>query len=213
MAFYEPTAKEWEGDLKDLRVRLLKATTFLLVVTAVGTIGFRIIDPAAGWVRAFFMTAITLTTVGYGHEVDLDSNVSLIFTAALILVGMGGVLYFVSNATAFVLEGHLGHVFGRKLMAKELAGMSGHLIVCGSGRTACYAAAELSSVKRQVVLVVDNEEAAADARTFVADVPIVLGDPTDDDILLAAGIERASGLVACTESDNENVVVTLTARA
>ena len=100
MDFYEATAKQWEDDLKDFRVRLVGAGLFLMSITVVGTIGFRLIDPAAGWVRSFFMTAITLTTVGYGHEVALDSNVALIFTAMLILVGMGGALYFVSTATS-----------------------------------------------------------------------------------------------------------------
>ena len=69
----------------------------LSIVTAIGTIGFHYFDPSAGWVRAFFMTAITLTTVGYGHEVRLESNAALVFTAGLILVGMGCVVYFVSN--------------------------------------------------------------------------------------------------------------------
>lgn len=210
--YYQPTAKQWEDDLNDLRVRLLSSLGLLSVVTAIGTIGFHYFDPSAGWVRAFFMTAITLTTVGYGHEVRLDSNGALVFTAALILVGMGCVLYFVSTGTAFVLEGQLGHVFRRRRMQRELADLAGHLIVCGSGATALYAASELKSVEREVVLVVESEDAAATARAQVSDVPIVLGDPTDDDVLIAAGAERAIGMVACTDSDNENVVVTLTAR-
>ncbi len=106
------------------------------------------------------MTAITLTTVGYGHEVALDSSGAFFFSAALILVGMGGALYFVSTGTAFVLGGQLGHVFRRRRMAKELAEMRDHLIVCGSGRTAVYAAKELESVQRNVVLVVRDEESA-----------------------------------------------------
>jgi voltage-gated potassium channel len=210
--FYEPTARQWDDDLKDLRGRLLGALVFLLAVTAVGTLGFRVIDPTAGWIRAFFMTAITLTTVGYGHEVPLETDGARIFTAILILVGMGGVLYFVSTGTAFLLGGQMGHVFRRKRMAKELAGLSGHLIVCGSGQTGVYTASELHSVKRSVVLVVETEESAEHARSLLPDVPIVLGDPTDDEIQLAAGIERAAGIVACTDSDNENVVITLTAR-
>jgi hypothetical protein len=138
--YYQPTAKQWEDDLNDLQVRLFSALALLCVVTAIGTIGFHYFDPSAGWVRAFFMTAITLTTVGYGHEVQLDSNGALVFTAALILVGMGCVLYFVSTGTAFVLEGQLGHVFRRRRMQRELADLAGHLIVCGSGATALYAA-------------------------------------------------------------------------
>ena len=79
--FYEPTAQVWDDDLNELRVRLLQALVFMLVVTAVGTMGFVIIDPDAGWVRAFFMTAITLTTVGYGQEVELRIVTSVSHTA------------------------------------------------------------------------------------------------------------------------------------
>ena len=198
--------------LKDFRVRLVGAGLFLMSNTVVGTIGFRLIDPAAGWVRSFFMTTITLTTVGHGHEAALDSNAALIFTAVLILVGMGGALYFVSTATAFVVEGQLGHVFQRRRMGREFSEIRDHLIGCGSGSTAVYAVSELESVKRRVVFVIRDQAAAGAAKVSLPDVPIILGDPTDDDILRTAGVERAAGIVACTDSDNENVVVTLTAR-
>jgi voltage-gated potassium channel len=62
------------------------------------------------------------------------------------------------------------------------------------------------------VLVVSTPAGAVEARSELPDVPIVMGDPTDDEIMMAAGIERAAGVVACSESDNENVVITLTAR-
>ena len=66
--FYELTVTQWERDLRDLRRRLLGALGFIVLLTLIGTAGFSIIDPSAGLVRAFFMTAITLTTVGYGEE-------------------------------------------------------------------------------------------------------------------------------------------------
>ena len=212
MDYYEPTVTQWERDLSDLRRRLLGAFGFIVLVTLVGTVGFSVIDPSAGLVRAFFMTAITLTTVGYSEEIPVDTDGARVFTAALILVGMGAVLYFVSTGTAFLLEGQLGHVFRRRRMERDLAKLSGHHIVCGSGPTAMYAAAELSAVNRSVVLVVDTLEDAERADTELPDVPVVKGDPTEDAILVAAGIERARGLVACMPTDNENVVVTLTAR-
>ena len=212
MNIYQTTPREWEEDLRQLRVRLLGALMFLVAVTTVGTVGFHLIDPSAGWVRAFFMTAITLTTVGYGHEVEIGSDGSLIFTAVLILMGMGGVLYFVSTTTAFILEGQLGHVFRRRRMQKELSELEGHLVVCGSGRTAVYTAQELTSVKRPVVLVSETVERAEAFRGELPDVPVVVGDPADDDILRLAGVERASGIVACTDNDKENLVVALSAR-
>ena len=210
MEHYQPTATQWEDDLLDLRVRLLKALAFILLVTLVGVVGFSIIDPDAGWVRAFYMTAITLTTVGFGEEIPVDTDGARIFTALLILVGMGATLYFVSTVTAFILEGQLGHVFRRKKMERELASLEGHMIVCGSGHTAMYAVAELAAVQRPVVLVTASP--GDELPSNLPDIPVVVGDPTDDDILEAAGIERAGGLIACSESDNQNVVITLTAR-
>lgn len=209
---YEPTTQDWERDLKDLRVRLFAGAAYMIGVTAVGTVGFHVIDPAAGWVRAFFMTAITLTTVGFGHEVELATSGAFIFTAVLILLGMGGVAYFVTTATAFVLEGQLGHVFRRRRMEKELARLDRHLIVCGSGQTALYTVRELVSVRRPVVMVVERAEDMSQFTDVLEGVPAVVGDPSKDEILLLAGIQRARGLVAAMESDKENLVITLAAR-
>lgn len=185
----------------------------MVAVTVVGTMAYRIIDPTVSLVDAFYMTAITLTTVGFTEVVDLsESPGGRLFTAVLILVGMGGVLYFVTTATAFLIEGQLGHVFRRRKLEKTIAGLSDHLIVCGSGGTALYTAAELLAVERQIVIICDHAERLEHIRKELPDTPVILGDPASDDVLEAAGIERAAGLVACTESDKENLVVTLSAR-
>lgn len=212
MNYYEPKAVQFERDMIELRRRLFGSLAFILIVTVAGIIGFSVIDPDAGFIRAFFMTAITLTTVGYNEEIAVDTDGARIFTAILILVGMGATLYFVSTVTAFLLEGQLGHVFRRRRMIKELEGLRGHQIVCGAGPTALYAARELASVGRDVVLIAPTEEDAERAFNQVRSIPVVVGDATDDDILTAAGIQHAHGVIACSESDNENVVVTLTAR-
>jgi voltage-gated potassium channel len=210
--YYEPIAKQFESDMLDLRGRLLGALSLIIAVTIVGIIGFSIIDPNAGLIRAFYMTAITLTTVGFGEEIAVDTDGARIFTAVLILFGMGATLYFVSTSTAFLLEGQLGNVFRRKKMVRDLAALEGHMIVCGSGSTALYAATELSAVERPVVLVVPVASEANEGHLKLSSVPIVVGDPTDDETLEAAGVTRAHGLIACAHSDNENVVITLTAR-
>lgn len=141
MDYYEPTAKQFESDMIDPRRRLLGALSLILVVTLIGIFGFSVIDPNAGFVRAFYMTVITLTTVGFGEEIAVDTDGAQIFTAVLIFFGMGATLYFVSTSTAFLLEGQLGNVFRRKKMVRDLAALQGHMIVCGSGSTALYAAA------------------------------------------------------------------------
>ncbi|MFV2007435.1 MAG: TrkA family potassium uptake protein [Longimicrobiales bacterium] len=196
-----------------MKARLGRVTMFMIAVIGAGTALYRIVDPAAGWVDAFYMTIITLTTVGYGEIIDLSANpTARLFTALLILVGMGGVLYFLTTATAFILEGQLGHVFRRRQVEKTIASLSDHLIVCGSGSTALYTAAELLAVKRRIVIVCDHAERRDHIHKELPDTPIVVGDPAADEVLQAAGIGRAAGLVACTENDKENLVVTLSAR-
>jgi voltage-gated potassium channel len=125
---------------------------------------------------------------------------------------MGAVLYVVSAGTAFLLEGQLGHGFQRRKMERQLADLNDHMIVCGSGRTALCSAAEMVAVQRAVVLIVSSKEAAERVAHELPPAYVVLGDATDDDVLRAAGVDRAGGLVACTDSDNENVGITLSAR-
>lgn len=193
--------------------RLGAAALFLVVVLLLGTVGFKFFEPGSTWLDALYMTTITLTTVGYGEVVDLSGNPQgRIFTILLILTGMGGVLYFISTATAFVLEGQLGHVFWRRRMERKSGQLSGHIIVCGSGTTAIYTASELRTVKRPLVMVCDDPDWLEIARTELNGVPILPGDPTEEDILLKAGLERARGVVACTRSDKDNLLITVLVR-
>lgn len=98
-------------------------------------------------------------------------------------------------------------------MEKRIADLVDHLVVCGSGATAVYAVEELAAVERDVVLVGSDPERIQALRPDLdEDVPRVVGDPASDDVLLEAGIERAAGLIACTDDDKENLVVTLSAR-
>lgn len=221
LAFEEPNSvdprntiqDEWDEGVQELGFRLVAAGLFLLAVLLVGVVGYRIVDPEAGWIDSLYMTVITLTTVGFTEVIDLTGHPGgRLFTVGLIFLGMGGVLYFVSTATAFVLEGQLGHVFRRRRMERRVASMSDHLIVCGSGGTAVYTASELEAVQRPVGVVCDDPDAVERLRQKLEGIPVLIGDPTLDETLLQAGIERAAGVAACTDSDKDNLIVTLTAR-
>lgn len=204
---------EWDEDLGELRVRLVAGGLYLLAVLLVGVVGYRVVSPGTGWIDSLYMTVITLTTVGFTEVVDLTGHPGgRLFTVLLIFLGMGGVLYFLSTATAFVLEGQLGHVFWRRRMERRVARMSDHLIVCGSGGTAIYTSSELMAVQRPVVVICDDPAAAEKLRAELDGIPILVGDPTLDETLLQAGVERAVGIAACTRSDKDNLIVTLTAR-
>jgi voltage-gated potassium channel len=186
----------------------------VVLVLAIGVLGFLIVGGGGhGIVDAVYMTVITLTTVGFGEIVDMSQMpAARLFTAALILVGMGIVAYTIPMLAALMIEGQLHNVFARRRMEKKIAEMSDHSIVCGDTTATWHVAEELTRTRRGVVVVVPDDEALSDVRNRFGDIPAVVGDPSDDQTLLDAGIERAAGLVFAMASDKDNVIGVLTAR-
>jgi voltage-gated potassium channel len=115
-------------------------------------------------------------------------------------------LYAFSVVLEAIIEGHLGDLFGRRRMEKRIAGMEGHVIVCGWGRVGRAIAENLGP--DQDMVVVDNNP----DRLAVVSIPTVVGDATDDAVLERAGIQRCRALVAAVTSDADNLYLTLTGR-
>jgi voltage-gated potassium channel len=197
-----------------IKRRLITALVALVAVTMVGVAGFSVIGGAQhGFIDALYMTVITLTTVGYGEVIDLSHHPGgRLFTIALLMLGMGIVAYSVPMVTAFIVEGQFFRVFDRRRMQKMLAELKDHYIVCGDTVTAAHVAKELDRSGRQLALVGPTDDALALLQEAAEGAPGTVGDPTDEESLLAVGIERAAGLVACTRSDKDNLLVVLTAR-
>jgi voltage-gated potassium channel len=205
------------GDLSEhqrLKRRLGMAMAALAAVIAIGTVGFAIIGAGAhDVIDAFYMTIITLTTVGFGEIIDMSSNpAGRIFTVIILLSGMGIVAYSIPLVTAFIIEGQLFQTFARRRMEKKIARLKGHHIVAGDDATACYVAEEFVRTGRSVVLVLPAADNSPCQSEELAEVPRIIGDATDDATLLEANLPAASGVVACMESDKDNQLVVLTAR-
>jgi len=194
------------------RVRL--ALGALVLVTAVGVLGFTLIGGGSyGIIDAIYMTVITLTTVGFAEIIDMSQMpVGRLFTVILVLVGMGIAAYTIPMLAALMIEGQLHNVFARRRMEKTIAEMERHHIVCGDTTAAWHVAEELTRTQRGVVVVVPDEEALDVARSRFGDIPAVVGDPSNDQTLVSAGIERAAGLVFSMASNKDNVIGVLTAR-
>lgn len=187
---------------------VITAVLVILLFMVIGTVGYRLIE---GWETfdGFYMTLITLTTIGFGEVHEL-SPAGKIFTVVLILFGVGIAAAVWSSATRFITEGSLQDVMGRKKMEKNVSRLHDHYIICGYGRMGSLIAAEL---KRHDVpfVVLEKNEALVD-RLPQEDLLGFAGDATDDTVLEHCGIERARGLVAVLNSDADNVYVTLSAR-
>ncbi len=188
-----------------LRLRL--ALALLVAVFVVGSIGYAVLGLSA--LDAMYMTLITITTVGYQNLLDDPlTGVEKAFTMAIIVAGVGTVLYTFTLGMQVVVEGQLREFVGRRRMDRKIAEMRGHVIVCGWGRVGRAAAGDIQHAGRQVVVVDLNP-----ARVVDITIPTVIGDATLDATLRAAGIEHANALVAALEGDAENLFVTLSSRA
>ena len=197
----------------DSRKRIIAAFALFVTVFIIGVAGFKVIG-GAEWslLDAVYMTVITVGTVGYGETHDLGGNpAARVFTAAYIILSLGTIAFAVTSITAFVVEGELKRMLGRRKMEKDIARLEGHDIVCGSDETAQTIIQELLTTRRDFV-VVDPDRARLDRLAAAAPFLFVEGDPADDEVLKKAGIERARGILLSLPTDEANLFVTVTAR-
>jgi len=185
--------------------RIQLALAAVLAVVTAGSVGYVLLGFSP--LDAVYQTVTTVTTVGF-REVRPLGTAGKVFTIALITAGVGTALYAFSVVLESLVEGHLRQHFERRRMEREIARMSGHVIVCGWGRVGRSAAAYLAGQGAAVVVVDIDPQRVAEAAH-----PALTGDVTDDEVLRKAGIMRARALVAAINTDAENVYVTLSARS
>jgi voltage-gated potassium channel len=187
--------------------RGLKVTIILLLfVTAGGTLGYMAVE---GWslLDAFYMTVISLTSVGFG-EVHPLSHAGKLFTVLVILGGVAIVAMALGFGSRIVLEGQLERLMGRRKVEKEIARLRDHYIICGYGRMGRIISQEF--LKKPVPFVVVERDPEI-FRNIDPGVLAICGNAAEDAVLMAAGIVRARGLVSVVSSDADNVYITLTA--
>ncbi|MGE1109098.1 potassium channel family protein [Bacillus wiedmannii] len=187
------------------RKQLWIAVICMTFVVILGTLGFMAIEEISLF-QAFWMTMITVLTVGYGDAVPV-TQAGKVFALLIIPVGVGIVTYAIGVVAAMIIEGNLFHAVRRKKMDKQIAQLQNHIIVCGCGRVGLQVVHELQEKKIPFV-VVDKDESILEKEKLL----YVHGDATEDQALHHAGISKATGLVAIVANDAENVFITLTAR-
>ena len=191
------------------RRSILPLLLLVIALFVVGTLGYMLIEGWA-WSDAFYMTAITLTTVGFG-EVRPLSLPGRIFTVLMILSGVGSVAYGFSRLGEYFLTGRVAARLRSRRMMRTIDKLQNHVIVCGYGRVGKSAALTLRDGKRPVVIIDNDLERieAAQEEGFV----VLHADSTRDESLIQAGVERAWGLVVCTGDDSRNLFIVLSTRA
>lgn len=193
--------------------RLRDAGMAFAVVLLVGTLGFAYLS-SWQWMDAFYMTAITLTTIGFHEVIDLsESPEGRIFTVFIAFSGVGVFTYLVSNLGALLIEGDIRKTFYIQKMEKKISKMRDHYIICGNGRVGSNVAEELIKTESDFVMAdMDETQLERLAAAQLKRMPHLVGDCTDDDFLKQLGIEHARGIFITTGGDNTNLVICLTAR-
>ena len=189
--------------------RLARATAMVLGLFVAGAAGYRVVEGVPWW-DAFYMTVITITTVGFGHVFPL-SPAGQVLTVALLGAGIGVFLFLASEVGRSIMEGELQRYLGHVRRVRMIERMSGHDVVCGYGRMGRAAVDALRRAGRPVVVVEARSGLTGDLAE--GGCPVVTGDATREASLRAANVEHASGLVCCLADDANNLYTVLTARS
>ena len=188
--------------------RLLPALTFLAAIAVVGVLGYTYLEK---WplLDSVYMIVITLFTVGF-EEVHPLSPAGRIFTIFIIVGGVGSAIYAAGQVVEIIVAGEMSGYRRRRNMEKKIREMKDHYIICGFGRVG-HQVAQVFETGQVPFTVIDPKQESLD-ELEAKDVPVLIGDATDDAVLMAAGIDCARGLIACSDSDVANVYITLSAR-
>jgi len=198
--------------LLDVLRRLKIAGFAFLGIIIIGTLGFSIISDGEVF-DAFYMTAITLTTIGFYEVIDMSSSPGArVFTVFVAFMGIGIFTYFISNVAALFIEGDIRRTFYKRKMEKKISKMDDHYVICGCGRVGSNIASELFHTERPFVMADMDESRFSILPDEIKQMPNLAGDCTDDDFLKILGVERARGVFVTTGDDNTNLVICLTAR-
>ncbi|MFK5952799.1 MAG: potassium channel protein [Desulfobacterium sp.] len=188
--------------------QVILAAIISSTIFAIGITGYMTIEKW-NFIDAAYMTAITLSTVGFS-EVNGISTAGRIFTIFLIFAGVGYFLYLAGVIMQFVVEGEIKSILGRKILDTSINKLKNHYIVCGYGRIGRILCDQLKGQVPNLVVLEKN-----DALNPIMDkdrVPYLNGDAAEEALLIKAGIHKAKYLIAALATDMDNVFLVLTAR-
>ncbi len=180
----------------------------LALLMAAGTTGYVVLLDVS-FLDALYMTIITISTVGFREVQDLNVP-GKIFTIALIISGLGTVAYAFTRIVSFLAEGEFKKAMRNRNIARRIAAMKDHFIVCGASQTSMSVIDQFTRNQADFVLIEQNEDRCEELMN--QGMPVIRGDATQEEVLKQANIEQSKGLVTCLNTDSDNVFVVLTAR-
>ncbi|NPA45562.1 MAG: potassium channel protein [Chlorobi bacterium] len=197
-------------EFKDIYI----ASISLLIIFIGGISGYIIIEDYT-FFEAFYMTVITVSTVGYG-EVHPLSQTGMLFTAILIVFSLGFFGYFLTSITRIFIDGEYKKLVKIYLRNKKISKLKNHVIVCGFGRNGRQAVIDLLE-RGEKVIIIDNQtkvihEDINEEIINNKNVTIVHGDASHEETLFKVNIENAKAMILTLPNDAENLLIILTSR-
>ncbi len=197
--------------------RILAPITMLVLVILSGAVAMYEVGRGRwSFAESFYLAIISVSTVGFSELPGMDEvRFARPVAVAIILAGLGTLAYFQSSLTALLVQGVIGERFRLRRMQKRIESLSNHVIVAGAGATGMHVIEELYATRTPFVAIDRNRHTLERiSRDFVDGAMLyVIGDATDDSVLMQAGITRAMGVVAALTEDKDNLFVTLSARS
>ena len=193
--------------IKLFRSKIYIAIILMIFVLAAGILGYRFLSNLS-WLDAFYMTVITVTTVGFS-EVSPLSVEAKIFTAFLIIASIFIFGFAISVITEYILSRNSLDILKKKKVKNKISNLSNHVIICGFGRNGNQAAARLKAYKKPFTVIERDKEIIEKNEGSAL---FVEGDANDDVVLMEAGIDRAQYLITTLPDDASNLFVVLSAR-
>lgn len=189
--------------------RFFNIFLLLVGVTAFGTLGYYLIE---GWnaFDSFYMTVITISTVGFGEVHEL-STAGRLFTSFLLITSIGSFAYAISTFTNYLMGGEYTLSLKEYKLNKKLYKMNNHIIICGFGRVGRQVAEDLLYYNKDFVII-EKDESIISEYSKNPKYIFIKGDSTKDDVFERAEIKKARAIISCLPKDSDNVYVVLTAR-
>ncbi|HET7774832.1 MAG TPA: NAD-binding protein [Azospira sp.] len=193
---------------------LYGALAMLVMVHIIGTVGYHLLTGGRyTWFDCFYMTFITVATIGYGEIIEMTQNpAARMFTVFIGILGAGTLSFLFSTVTVTLVESDLNGTLRRRRMDKMIKKLTGHYIVCGFGRVGRNVARELEATNRHFVAIDENLEGLEAQREKSPGLLYLHGDASDDDVLLRAGLADAHGVFAVTGDDSRNLMIIITVK-
>ncbi len=193
-----------------MRKTNIRVLSIFIIHFLTGVIGYHLIE---GWdlIQSFYMTSITISTVGYQEALPL-SPAGKIFTSIYIIIGIVIMAAIIAVITSVIIEGVFHNKIRRRKMIKEIKKLRNHYIIVGSGRVGLEVIKQMNAAKQKFVVIEKDDQKIDNLKEPHHIKLYVIGDATDEKVLIDAGIENALGIILAISNDAENLFSIVTIR-